>query len=36
MNQYFYGYKYDYEDISSGGNKNYGQQYALFKIKKVT
>ncbi|WP_332604539.1 hypothetical protein [Acinetobacter sp. ESBL14] len=34
MNQYFYGYKYDYEDISSRGNKNYGQQYALFKIKK--
>jgi hypothetical protein len=35
MEQYFYGYKYDYEDISSRGNKNYGEQYALFKIKKT-
>ncbi|WP_228722163.1 hypothetical protein [Acinetobacter indicus] len=34
MDQYFHGYKYEYEDISARGNKNYGQQYALFKIKK--
>lgn len=34
MNQYFYGYKYEYKDISVRGNHNYGQQYALIKIYK--
>lgn len=34
MEQYFYGYKYEYKDISARGNHNYGQQYALIKINK--
>jgi protein involved in ribonucleotide reduction len=34
MEQYFYGYKYEYKDVSARGNYNYGQQYALIKINK--
>ncbi|WP_336954783.1 hypothetical protein [Acinetobacter sp. AS167] len=35
MNTYFHGYIYEYEDINARGNHNYGEQYALFKIKKI-
>lgn len=35
MNTYFHGYIYEYEDINAHGNHNYGEQYALFKIKKI-
>ena len=34
MDQYFYGYAYEYKDNSVRGNKNYGEQSALFTIKK--
>lgn len=34
MGNYFEGYEYDYKDTNARGNKNYGEQYALFKIKK--
>ena len=35
MNTYFHGYIYEYEDINARGNHNYGEQYALFEIKKI-
>ncbi|OEY95278.1 hypothetical protein BJD20_16230 [Acinetobacter proteolyticus] len=35
MGNYFKGYEYDYKDTNARGNKNYGEQYALFKIKKT-
>lgn len=35
MNTYFHGYNYEYEDINARGNHNYGEQYALFEIKKI-
>ncbi|WP_228153440.1 MULTISPECIES: hypothetical protein [Acinetobacter] len=35
MSQYFQGYNYEYKDTNARGNKNYGEQYALFKIKKT-
>ncbi|MCG7221333.1 hypothetical protein [Acinetobacter sp. AG3] len=35
MNIYFHGYIYEYEDINARGNHNYGEQYALFEIKKI-
>ncbi|MBK5649909.1 MAG: hypothetical protein I4N51_25070 [Acinetobacter sp.] len=34
MNIYFHGYIYEYKDINARGNHNYGEQYALFEIKK--
>lgn len=35
MNIYFHGYIYEYKDINARGNHNYGEQYALFEIKKI-
>ncbi|MBP2543654.1 hypothetical protein [Acinetobacter guillouiae] len=35
MNTYFHGYIYEYKDINARGNHNYGEQYALFEIKKI-
>ncbi|MFW2079578.1 hypothetical protein ACNPQK_01145 [Acinetobacter guillouiae] len=35
MNIYFHGYIYEYKDINARGNHNYGEQYALIKIKKA-
>lgn len=35
MNIYFHGYIYEYNDINARGNHNYGEQYALFEIKKI-
>ena len=34
MSTYFHDYSYEYKDTSARGNKNYGEQYALIKIKK--
>lgn len=34
MNQYFQGKNYEYKDTSARGNRNYGEQYGLLKIKK--
>lgn len=35
MSTYFHGYLYEYKDTNAHGNKNYGEQYALIKIKKT-
>lgn len=34
MNRYFKDYDYIYKDIGARGNKNYGEQYGKFEIKK--
>ena len=35
MDTYFHGYTYEYEDTNARSNQNYGEQYALIKIKKT-